>query len=134
MPTCKKCGEVVGALEIKDGLCINCMPQESAKEIKESIEKEESTQKAQQKVQKTSRVQKDNSGNFLGGIIGGIIGVGLVYKFWFDPIEYMGWELFWSSVKSYGLHAADIKMALHSSTFHKSLLGFVVGYFLGSST
>ena len=38
MPTCKKCGEVVGALEMKDGLCVNCLPPESAKELKESID------------------------------------------------------------------------------------------------
>ena len=35
MPTCKKCGEVVGALEITEGLCKKCATPENLEKIRE---------------------------------------------------------------------------------------------------
>jgi len=41
MPTCKKCGEVVGALEITEGLCEKCATSENLDEIREINRQEE---------------------------------------------------------------------------------------------
>ena len=63
-------------------------------------------------------------------LIGGILGVLVVRYFILEPIEVMGWNMFWSGI-SEGAQP-NFKQVLKSDTFIKCAIGFAVGGFLGS--
>lgn len=63
-------------------------------------------------------------------ILFAIAGIYLAKIFWFDDVEKMAWEMFWSgdfSIKN----SNDIKDILKSMTFLKSFAGFIGGSFIG---
>jgi hypothetical protein len=67
-------------------------------------------------------------------IVGGVIGLFAVKGLFFDNIELAGWEYFWDAVKHHNMNTNEIKeIVSKSTTFHKSLIGFAIGYITGLS-
>jgi len=60
----------------------------------------------------------------LGFVLGGILGVCLIRALFLDPLEQMGWSMFWSGLGQ----GEDMNwgMVLQSATFLKCLTGFVL--------
>ena len=59
-------------------------------------------------------------------VIGGaILGVVIVVELILDPIEQMGWSLFWQGLFNGG--SLDINEVLNSTTFWKCLAGLIGG-------
>lgn len=62
-------------------------------------------------------------------LVFGAAGVFLVRAVWLDPIEIMGWNLFWNGVSSGQL--MDLELLSNSTTFQKCLAGGLVLGILG---
>ena len=62
-------------------------------------------------------------------VIGGVAGVLVVRGFFLDTLEEIGWRLFWEGIKRGEIMNLDT--VLQSATFAKSLVGFLIGGFLG---
>ena len=58
-------------------------------------------------------------------IIGGIIGVAVVRMFFLNPIQIIGWNLFWRNVSN--LNFEMFKLIFKSATFGRCFLGFLIG-------
>lgn len=56
--------------------------------------------------------------------IGGIVGVCAVRAFFLDPVEKVGWRMFWSSLG--GRESIDMATVLQSATFAKCTCGFLL--------
>jgi hypothetical protein len=65
----------------------------------------------------------------LFALLGAIIGVAVVRMFFLNNIQVMGWKLFWNNLAS--LNFDMFKNAFESATFGRSVLGFLIGGFLG---
>lgn len=66
-------------------------------------------------------------------IIGLVLGVFLAKTILFTEVELIGWEYFWDSLNHGHIDKNDIKeIVLKSTTFHKSVLGAVLGGWIGS--
>jgi hypothetical protein len=67
--------------------------------------------------------------------VGGIVGVLLVRAFVLDPIEELGWRMFWEGIGNG--RSMDFGMVVQSATFAKCLAGLVLGagagFFIGSA-
>ena len=61
------------------------------------------------------------------GLVGGIIGVAVVRFFFLNPVQIMGWDLFWKNVSN--LNFEMFKLIFKSATFGKCFIGFLVGAF-----
>jgi len=57
--------------------------------------------------------------------VGAIVGVLLVRAFFLDPIEEIGWRMFWAAVGEG--RSMDFGMVIKSATFAKCLAGLVLG-------
>jgi hypothetical protein len=65
-------------------------------------------------------------------IVGGaVIGLMVVRAFMLDPIEEMGWSMFWEAFFNGRMSSQDMGMVLQSATFMKLLIGTFVGGFVG---
>ncbi|PKP09093.1 MAG: hypothetical protein CVU09_12965 [Bacteroidetes bacterium HGW-Bacteroidetes-4] len=62
-------------------------------------------------------------------LLGAIIGVAVVRMFFLNSIQIMGWKLFWNNLAS--LNFDMFENVFESATFGKSVLGFLIGGFLG---
>ena len=61
--------------------------------------------------------------------VGGIVGVLLVRAFFLDPIEELGWRMFWEGIGNG--RSMDLGMVVQSATFVKCVAGLVIGGALG---
>ena len=69
----------------------------------------------------------------VGFLLGGIIGVCLIRAFFLDPIEQMGWTMFWEGLGHGEL--MNLGAVVQSATFLKCIAGFLlVGAVAGSVT
>ena len=59
-------------------------------------------------------------------IIGGVIGVLIVRGWHLNFVQEIGWRMFWNGVES-GDHWCATDTVLHSATFAKCVVGFVIG-------
>jgi hypothetical protein len=66
---------------------------------------------------------------WLFALVGAIIGVAMVRLFFLNSIQIMGWKLFWNNLASFDF--SMFKNAFESATFGRSVLGFLIGGFLG---
>lgn len=57
--------------------------------------------------------------------VGGVVGVLLVRAFFLDPIEELGWRMFWEGIGNG--RTMDLGMVVRSATFAKCLAGLVLG-------
>jgi hypothetical protein len=57
--------------------------------------------------------------------VGSIVGVLLVRAFFLDPIEELGWRMFWAAIGDG--RGMDFSMVVKSATFAKCLAGLVLG-------
>ena len=65
-------------------------------------------------------------------VIGGaVIGLMVVRSFMLDPMEEMGWSMFWEGFFHGKLSSQDMGMVFQSATFMKLLIGTCVGGFVG---
>lgn len=62
--------------------------------------------------------------------ISGVIGVLVVRLIIFDPVEVFAWELFWMDPFKRGWFTSD--EILGSTTFRKSVIGFIIGTGIGT--
>ncbi len=62
-------------------------------------------------------------------IIGAIVGVIIVRAFFLDPIQEMGWGIFWNGLSEGEL--MDVEMLFQSKTFLKCVVGAVAGGVIG---
>ncbi|MGE4288594.1 MAG: hypothetical protein AB7E36_07895 [Salinivirgaceae bacterium] len=62
-------------------------------------------------------------------LVGAVIGVAVVRMFFLNSLQIMGWKLFWNNLAS--LNFEMFKNAFESATFGNSVLGFLIGGFLG---
>ena len=58
-------------------------------------------------------------------LAGAILGVLIVRGFFLDPVEELGWRMFWEGAARG--QTMNLETVLRSSTFAKSLVGFVLG-------
>jgi len=65
----------------------------------------------------------------LGSLLGGILGVFIVWAFFLDAIDRIGWSIFWSGL--FHGEVTDWSAVVHSAAFLKCLAGFLV---LGAAT
>jgi hypothetical protein len=57
--------------------------------------------------------------------VGGIVGVLLVRASFLDPLEELGWRMFWAAIGDG--RSMDFGMVVQSATFAKCLAGLVLG-------
>jgi len=57
--------------------------------------------------------------------VGGVLGVLLVRALFLDPIEEIGWRMFWEGI--FHGEIMDLGSVVQSTTFLKCLAGFVLG-------
>lgn len=57
--------------------------------------------------------------------VGGIVGVLLVRALFLDPIEELGWRMFWGGIGNG--RSMDLGMVVQSATFAKCLAGLLLG-------
>ncbi len=71
-------------------------------------------------------------------LIGAVIGLLIVRGFFLDPVEEMGWRLFWDALFGGHIGMRGAREVVGSATFTKSMLGIgvgaVVGYIASSSS
>ncbi|HQS59832.1 MAG: hypothetical protein B7Y56_14890 [Gallionellales bacterium 35-53-114] len=60
-------------------------------------------------------------------IAGAVVGLLLVRSFMLDPIEVIGWRMFWDSLFDGNISSNGLGRVFRSDTFLKSVLGMVVG-------
>lgn len=58
-------------------------------------------------------------------VVGGILGVLIVRAFFLDPVEELGWRMFWEGLSN--ARVMNSEMVLKSTTFAKCVAGFLVG-------
>jgi len=61
----------------------------------------------------------------VSALVGGILGVLLVRGLFLDPIEEIGWRMFWEGL--FNGQTMDMGTVVQSATFLKCLAGFVLG-------
>ena len=68
--------------------------------------------------------------SIIGAVVGSIIGVLIVRAFFLDPIQILGWNIFWERIADGELMHPDI--AFRSNTFFKCVAGFIIGGIVGA--
>jgi hypothetical protein len=66
-----------------------------------------------------------NSIVFILALIGGILGVIVVRLFFLNPLQIMGWNIFWNNLSH--LNFDLFKLIFKSATFGKCVFGFIAG-------
>ena len=61
-------------------------------------------------------------------LVGGVMGVLIVRSCFLNPIEIMGWHIFWSGLQK-GEMLFSAEMVIQSATFGKCVVGFLSGGF-----
>lgn len=61
-------------------------------------------------------------------IAGGILGVLIVRGFFLNPLQEIGWRLFWTQLAEGNM--MDVDLVFKSATFAKCLAGFIIGGFI----
>jgi len=64
-------------------------------------------------------------------VVGVVVGLLLVRGFMLDPIEEIGWRMFWDAIFKGNISTAGIGKVFESATFTKSAIGMVVGGIVG---
>ncbi len=64
-------------------------------------------------------------------MIGALLGLLVVRGFFLDPVEEMGWRIFWDALFRGHIGVRGIKEVLQSATFAKSMLGIMSGALAG---
>ncbi len=84
---------------------------------------------AQNKVENGNGAKKGSSYRTLTFLLGGIVGVAIVRYLILDPLEIIGWTIFWNALSEGRIMNLD--SVFGSATFLKCAGGFIVGGFLG---
>lgn len=63
-------------------------------------------------------------------LAGGVVGVLIVRYYFLNPIQIIGWNLFWSNLSHFNFDL--FKFIFKSATFGKCLVGFLVGGGIGA--
>jgi len=66
-------------------------------------------------------------------IVGGLIGIFVVYSIVLNPVEQIAWKLFWAGLEYQFINLDEntVNEVLKSSTFRKVLIGFIIGGITG---
>lgn len=64
-------------------------------------------------------------------IVGAIVGLLIVRGFLLDPLEEIGWRMFWNALFNGKLSAKGMDNVLGSATFIKSVMGIALGGIAG---
>jgi predicted DNA repair protein MutK len=64
-------------------------------------------------------------------VVGALAGLLVVRSFMLEPIEEMGWRMFWRTFSEGNIGRVNMEMVFHSSTFGKSVVGVIVGGVVG---
>jgi len=64
-------------------------------------------------------------------VVGAVVGLLLVRGFMLDPIEEIGWRMFWNALFKGNFSTKGIRMVFESAAFTKSAVGMVAGRILG---
>ena len=63
-------------------------------------------------------------------LFGGVIGVAIVRFYFLNPLQIIGWNLFWQNLSH--LNFDMFKLIFKSATFGKCLVGFLAGGAVGA--
>ena len=64
-------------------------------------------------------------------VVGAVVGLLVVRGFMLDPIEEMGWRMFWDAFFKGDIGSDGMGTVFKSATFAKSAMGIAVGCVLG---
>ena len=140
MPMCKECGEVVGSLEVKDGVCKSCYiePKEEEKsevqkieEMKAEIKKELKMESEQKEIEELEREVIGSSGSIFQMLTFIGIAAAVLYG--------TGWTLTWGEIPmiedfylekdGLGINVNNLLYGLYNEhRFFNSLIGEWFGF------